>query len=37
MGKSSPVAVEVKFELLDREFLIGDDALHHIADRNEAN
>ena len=33
----SPVAVEVLFELLDNEFLIRDNALHHVANRNEAN
>jgi hypothetical protein len=33
----SPVTMDVMFELFDNEFLITNDAVHHIANRNYAN
>jgi hypothetical protein len=33
----SPVALDEVFELFDNEFLITDNAFHHVANRNYAN
>jgi hypothetical protein len=33
----SPVTMDVMFELFDNEFLITDNAFHHVANRNYTN